>query len=474
MKHAVVISLAAFLSACTVGPDFKAPDAPATERYTVETDLLTADQHVTMGKQVQAEWWTLFASPQLDEVMARAMKENYSITAAREAMAQAEEAVKAEQGGLLPQARLDASAGRQKYGVAMFGSSNFSIPPFTYYEAGPAFSWDLDLFGGKRRSVERQQAMAEYQAHELGAAYVELTANVVTQALAIAAAQAEIDATQRIIEEDEKTLKLVKAAFEIGTETRVSILTTQSQLDNAQAELPALRQRQSVARHALSILAGQAPADWTPPEFALSQFALPSELPVSLPSELVRRRPDIRAAEANLHAASAAVGVATANLYPNIRLSASTMQEALTPGDLFKSVSNAWSLAAGLTAPLFSGGTLSAEKRAAEHAYQQALAQYKQTILTAFGQVADALTALDHDAAAIAAQQQALDTAKASLALSRKSYEAGNTGVLQIQDAQRQLAQAQLGLSRAISQRYMDTAGLFVALGGSPVSSQTN
>jgi NodT family efflux transporter outer membrane factor (OMF) lipoprotein len=225
-----------------------------------------------------------------------------------------------------------------------------------------------------------------------------------------------------------------------------------------------------VARHALSILTGKAPAEWSPPEFALADFTLPSELPVSLPSELVHRRPDIQAAEAQLHAASAAIGVATANLYPNLTLSATVTQQALTPGALFDSISNAYSLAAGLTQPIFEGGKLSAERRAALDNYKAALAVYRQTTLTAFGNVADRLQALSNDADRLHAEQAAADTAAQSLDLARRSYEAGNSGILDVIDAQRRNAQAQLGLARATAQRLMDTAELFLALGGSPVA----
>lgn len=476
MKQLISYSflLTMLLSACTVGPDYKTPDAPATKAYTAEDEVLPAQQHAILGKQIETEWWSLFSSEDLNGLIAQAIEKNYTLAAARESMAHAEEMVKAENGTLLPQANFDTTAGRQKYGVALFGPSNFSIPPFTYYEAGPSLSWDLDLFGKKRRSVEEQQALARYQAHQLDATYVTLTGNITAQAINYAGARAEIAATETIIAEDEKTLKLVQAAFDAGSETKVNILTAQSQLDNDRALLPPLKQRMSIARHALSILAGEAPADWAPPEFALDDFTLPEELPLTLPSELVRKRPDIRAAEANLHVASAAIGVAEASLYPDITLSANTLQEALNPAGLFKSVNNAWALAAGVSTPLFSGGTLSAEKRAAEHGYQQALAQYRQTILNSFGDVADALTALAHDEEAITAQKRAVGTATSSLSLARKSYQAGNTGLLVTQDAQRQLAQAKLGLIRARSQRYLDTANLFVALGGSPLDSKRN
>ena len=225
-----------------------------------------------------------------------------------------------------------------------------------------------------------------------------------------------------------------------------------------------------MARHALAILAGKAPAEWSPPEFALSDFTLPGELPVSLPSELVHRRADIQAAEAQLHAASAAIGVATANLYPNLNLTATVTQQALTPGELFNSISNAYALAANLTQPIFNGGQLNAERRAAIDNYKAALAVYRQTILTAFGDVADRLQALSNDADRLHAQAAAADTASQSLDLARKSYEAGNSGILDVIDAERRNAQARLGLARATAQRLMDTAELYLALGGSPVS----
>ncbi len=466
----LIICLAALLSACTVvGPDFKSPDAPAAKAYTPESEVLTTAQRISVGKQLEMDWWRLFSSNQLNDLVKQALDDNYSITAAQETLAQAEEAVKAENGGLMPQVTLGGTAGRQKYGVALFGPSNFKIPPFNYYEVGPQVSWSPDFFGGTQRGVERQKALAEYQSHQLDAAYVTLTGNVVAEALEIAAAKAEINAVEKIVAEDKKTLNLVQAAFNAGAETKVDILTVRSQLENNQALLPPLKQRISIARHALAVLVGKPPGNWAPPEFTLDSLILPKELPVAMPSELAHKRPDILAAEANLHAASAAVGVATANLYPKITISASTLQEALIPGRLFEGANNAWSLAGGITAPVLNGGTLSAEKRGAEHAYQAALAQYQETVLHAFGQVADALTALTHDAELSAAQQKAYDTTHTSLTLARKSYQSGETSLLQVEEAERQLAQAQLGLIRAQIQLYQDTAALFVALGGSPI-----
>jgi NodT family efflux transporter outer membrane factor (OMF) lipoprotein len=225
-----------------------------------------------------------------------------------------------------------------------------------------------------------------------------------------------------------------------------------------------------VATHALSILVGKAPADWQPPDFTFKNVHLPPELPLRLPSELVHERPDIMAAESQLHAASAAIGVATANLYPSITLSANVTQQALSPGNLFNPASNAWALAAGLTAPIFSGGTLQAEKRGAEDAYQAALANYQQTVLQSFGQVADVLKAIEHDDAEIKAQRHALDTARSALKLARTSYKDGNSGILQVLDAERQYNEAQLAMTRVQAQQYQDTALLFLALGGGSLS----
>lgn len=459
------------VSGCMVGPDFHRPDTSSPLHYSEQDDNVSSSaQHIAMGKQLQQQWWTLFASPALNSVIEQAIAHNNTISAAKQTLAQANEYVKAERGGLLPQVSLGATAGRQKYGAALFGPANFSIPPFTYYELGPSFSWSPDLAGGKKRRIEYQQALADYQKQQLDAAYLNLTAQVVQQALTIAATQSTIDLNGKLLATDEKNLQLVQLAFKAGANTRPDVLAAQAQLDADRTRLPALQQQLSVARHALAILVGATPADWLAPSFKLNDFKLPQELPVSLPSQLVHQRPDILAAEANLHAASAAIGVATANLYPQINLSANLLQEALTPSGLFNSVSTAWSLAAGLTAPVYNGGTLTAEKRAAEHGYQAALAQYRQTILQSFADVADTLQGLQHGQQQLDSLQQATDTVQAALDMARKSYQLGNTGVLPVQDATRQLYRVQLDLLDAQNQRLVNTAQLFVSLGGSPVS----
>ena len=460
------------LCACSSGPDFKTPASPGTEAYTSKNDAVPMQQHIALGKQIETEWWTLFASASLNDLIRQAVENNYDLVSAKETLAQAEEAVKAQKGSLLPQASLGAAVGRQAYGVALFGPSNFNIPPFSYYEIGPSVSWTPDFFGGGKRAVERQQALANYQTHQIAATYITLTGNTITAALEAAAANAEIAAAGQIIAEDRKTLALVQESYAAGAATKVDITSAQSQLFADQSMLPPLEQRLSVSRHALSILVGKAPADWTAPSLDFYSFTLPQQLPVSLPSELVKRRPDILAAEANLHAASAAIGVATANLYPQITLTANMMQEALTPAGIFSSAATAWSLAAGVTAPIFNGGQLSAEKRGAEHAYQSSLAQYQQTILSAFVQVADALTSLAHDDDEVAIMNNAVNAATTTLDMARTSYLAGAAGLLQVQDAQRAWSKTQLEIIRTQHQRYLDCVRLFVALGGSPMAAE--
>ncbi|HEY4274476.1 MAG TPA: efflux transporter outer membrane subunit [Rhizomicrobium sp.] len=471
MKHTLPLLSALLLSACTLGPDFQVPAPPPVTTYAGKSDAAApADQRVLLGQRIAGDWWSAFQSPSLDTIIRQAMSDNQDVEAVRNRMSEAEEHVNAAEGALLPQVALGGTAGYQKYGRSLFGPLNFTVPPFAYYSVGPTVSFPLDLFGGERRKVEQQKALLEYQGFQLDAAYQSLTAHVAAEAMALASAQAQIETLNHIIADDARNVALVQSAMDAGSGTRVQLVTAQSQLAEDRALLPDLNQQRAVARHALSILVGKAPAEWSPPDFALADFTLPSELPVSLPSELVRRRPDIRAAEAQLHAASAQIGIATANLYPNLNLTANVTQQALVPGELFNSINNAYALAANLTQPIFSGGRLSAERRAAVDNYKASLAVYRQTILTAFGDIADRLQAISNGADRVHALQEAADTASLSLDLARRSYEAGNSGILDVIDSERRNAQAQLGLARAKAQRLMDTVQLYLALGGSPVT----
>ena len=473
MNRAWLLSLPCALSlgACTVGPDFALPETHAAQTYAAPEDApLPKDQHLALGSKIEGDWWAQFRSPMLNSVITLAIADNQDIAAAKARVAAAQEGVNAAEGALMPQVSLGATAGRQKYGVTLFGPLDIKIPPFTYYTVGPSVSFPLDLFGGGRRAVEEKAAYGEYQGCELEAAYLSLSANVVAQSLAVATARAQIVALRGIVDDDQRNVDLVQTAVDAGSAPRMQLLSAQSQLATDRTLLPDLQQQESTARHALAILVGKAPADWTPPDFSLDDFTLPAEVPASLPSELVHRRPDIRAAEAQLHAASAAIGVATANLYPKIDLGGMLTQQALTPGNLFNGAATAWSLAASLTQPVFDGGQLSAERRAAIDGYQGALASYRQVILISFGEVANRLQALAKDADRLDAQSGAAQAATAARDLARRSYAAGNSGILDVIDAERHAAEAQLGLAQARAQRFLDTAGLYLALGGTPTS----
>jgi NodT family efflux transporter outer membrane factor (OMF) lipoprotein len=464
----------ALLAGCASGPTFTRPEPPPADRYTEQplqieaAAMAGADnaQHVELGAPLGPDWWKRFGSAALDDIVDRALAGNRTLVAAAATLAQAQELAAAQAGTLAPQIGLTAGVGRQKYGEEFLGNLQ-KPPPFTYFAVGPTVSYTLDYTGGTARSVEQQRAFADYQRQQLDAARLAVAGNAVLQSLRIASLRAQIDTAGTILEQDRENLKLVHVAFDAGSVSRVDIVSAESQLASDTTLLPPLRQELSVAEHALALVLGKPPANAALPTLDLAGLTLPRELPVSLPSELARRRPDILAAEAQLHAATAAVGVADANLYPHLTLSASTGQQSAALAHLFEPASAVWSLAAGLAAPLFDGGTLRAEQRAAAAALRASAANYQQTVLVAFGQVADSLQALDHGAEQLQAQSRAEAAARDNLDLTRKSYHEGNIGVLQVLDAERLYQQARLGVVRAEAQRYSDTAQLFLALGGS-------
>lgn len=483
---AAAIAAAALLGGCTVGPNFHRPAAPTTAAYRPPGESSPLDaaaaaaerrapaaspyaQRVLLGAPAASDWWALFESRPLDELVRRALADNRNLIAAKATLAQAGELVAAQTGRLYPQIGLQAGAGREKYGKEFLGSLVSSVPPFTYEAFGANVSYTLDYDGATARSIEEQKALRQYERSQLAAAQLTLTGDVASEAVVVAATRAEIRAAAELLAEDRGNLRLVRTAFANGSVSRLDVLTARSQLASDQTLLPPLYQQLDMARHALAVLLGQPPADWTQPDLELADLRLPRRLPVSVPSQLVRRRPDILAAEAQLHAATAAVGVATANLYPQITLTATLGQQALTPGNLFDTSATAWSLIAGLTQPLFDGGTLRAERRAALDALHASAARYQQVVLDSFSQVANLLDALDHDAQLVAAQSYARATSQASLDLARQSYRAGNSGLLQVLDAQRERQRAQLGFLQAQSHQYLDTIQLLLAVGGAPL-----
>jgi NodT family efflux transporter outer membrane factor (OMF) lipoprotein len=476
-RAAAALLAGLLMAGCVAGPDFEPPAVPPAERYTAErlraetmpAAAASADpvQHLALGQEVEGRWWSLFRSDAIGRVVSDALTHNRSLAASTATLAEARDLAAAANGGRYPQVGLTAGVGRQKYGKEFLGGL-VNLPPFTYYAIGPAISYALDTSGGIARTVEQRNALAEVARQQLDAAYLEVTGEAVMQTLTIAAVRAQIATAETVLDQDRRNLTLVETAFAEGSVPRADVVSARSQLAADTTLLPPLRQALARSRHALSVVLGRTPADALPADLELADITLPRELPVSLPSELAHRRPDILAAEARLHAATSAVGIAAANLYPKIQLTASASLQSLTPGALFEGASGAWSLIAGVTQPLFDGGTLRAEKRAAADAMRASAATYQQTVLQAFAQVADLLEALDHDAEQLDAQREAQDAARANLDLARASYAAGNAGVLQVLDAERLFQQGQLGYVRALAQRYLDTVQLFLALGGAP------
>ncbi len=464
------------LAACTVGPDFHRPDPPRTNAYTETVGSSGAEssgqavdpaltQQVALGESLTLEWWRLFQSDELDAVVKQALEGNRTLEAARATLLQAEDLAAARAGDRLPHLDMTAGTGRQKYGAQFLGTFP-KPPPFTYFALGPTVSYTLDYTGGIARSVEQQYAFAEYRRQQLNAAYLMVTGNAVMHSLRIALLEREIATVDAILDEDRQNRRLVQVAFEAGSVSRVDTVSAENQLAGDATLLPPLRQELSVERHALAVVMGQFPADAARVDLDLAKLTLPLRVPVSLPSELVHRRPDILASEAQLHAATAAVGVATSNLYPHLGLTATDSLQSTSLRQLFEGSSNAYGAAASFMAPIFDAGALRAQKRAAVQALRSSAASYQQTVLAAFAQVADSLEALEHNAQQLDAQAHAEAAARENLDLTRKSYNEGNVGVLQVLDAERSYQNARLGYVRAQAQRYMDTVQLFLALGG--------
>lgn len=467
-------TLAIFAAGCTQGPDFTPPPAPVETGYTAEpmpaetaATANAAAQHFQPGADITADWWQLYRSADLDQIVKAAIEGSPNLTQARATLRQAHEVMNEAAGALLPQVNANAGISYNKLSLIQFGQAQ-GFPSFPLYTIGAAVTYDTDIFGAERRTVEAEAAREEADHHELAAAYLTLTGNAVGTAVTLAATREEMRAVDDIIEADQRNLNLLDQSVRggrLGAESP-EYLSAVAQLDNDRNLQPPLRLQLDQSAHALAVLAGRPPAGFTPPAFDFANLKLPTELPVSLPSALVEQRPDILAASADLHAASAEIGVAAAHLLPNVNLSAEFSYNATSPDKLFSPVGILNDVAGQITAPIFHGGTLEAQKRAAEAAYDAADAQYRQAVLAALQQVADVLRALDHDAVLARGEEQAVAAARRSLNSAQRSLGAGAASYTQVLDATRQYQQARIGYVRALARRYQDTAQLFVAMGG--------
>ncbi|VWX54468.1 efflux transporter outer membrane subunit [Novosphingobium sp. 9U] len=454
-------------SACTtVGPDFERPTPPPQAGYGAPENAALA-----MGTGPGAEWWKTFANPQLDALVAQALAGNHSLAASRATLERARERIAAVRGRSLPQVDASARAERERINLSAFGFSGLpgteiENPTFNLFTLGGGVSYDLDLFGRNRRALEQVGADAEAQARATQAAQLVIAGRVVAQVLALAALNDKLATERALLAEDDRNVTLTRARQDAGAGTLVEVLTAQSQLAGDRADVPALEQDIAEGRAMLAVLLGISPAELGATDFALAQFALPATIPVALPSELVHKRPDILEAEARLHAATAEIGIATAALYPDLTLGASLTQSAARPGNLTSSNFNAFDVFAGLTAPIFHGGTLKAEKRGAEAGARAAAGDYRQVVTEAFGQVAGLLSALGTNDRELTERRSAAAIAERSLYLSRRSFQVGNSGVLQVLDASRASQRAQLSLVDARARQYQNVARLLVATAG--------
>jgi NodT family efflux transporter outer membrane factor (OMF) lipoprotein len=460
------------LSGCAVGPNFHPLAAPAAQGYTPEPlSSRTASAHVIggasqtlrSGEDIPGQWWTLFHSAQLNRLIEQALKANPSLQAAQAALCEADENVGAQEGYLYPSVVGGVSGLRERRLRYVRGVPGGIGSPYTLMNVGVNVSYNFDVFGGIGRQVEADQAQADYQRYLLEATYLALTANVVTAAVQDASLRRQIAATLELIKDEHEQLAVVRNQFELGGASEADVLAQQTALAQAEAMLPPLKKQLEIERDLLRLLTGHFPDQDVSTDFNLSSLDLPQDLPLSLPSQLVEQRPDVRESEALLHQASAEIGVATANMLPQFTISGflGTFAGAgMNPGAL------AFSLLTGVAQPIFEGGTLLHRRRAAIAAYDQALAQYRYTVLVAFQNVADSLRALQSDADYVRTEAAAERSASESYRVAREQYQAGYIAYPSLLAAQYAYEQALLTLVQAEASRYADTAALFQALGG--------
>ena len=463
------------LAGCAVGPNFKRPTAPAVSGYTghaLATTVATPNvsggeaQRFSPGGDIAADWWTLFHSQPLNDLINLALTNNPDLKSAQAALTVAHENLLAQRGVYYPGASASFSASRQKQSDLISPTPNASIFQYNLFTPQVSVSYSPDVFGLNRRTVESVKAQEQGIRFQMIATYATLTANVVVTAIQAAAVRAQIDATHQLVDINSNMLEILRYQYAKGYAGRLEVVAQESQLAQICATMPPLLKQAAQLRDQLAVLAGRFPNQSPMEEFELSKLRLPVAIPVSLPSQLVAQRPDVRQAEANLHAASAQIGIATANRLPNITFTADAGSTALSLDKLFSSGAGFWGLGAAATAPLFQGGQLLHQERAAKAAYVQAAEQYRSTVLRAFQNVADTLAALEQDAAGLQTAATAADDARETLDLSQRQWHDGYIGYLALLTAEQAYRQAQINLVQAQASRYADTAALLQALGG--------
>jgi len=471
----IVAAAMLFIAGCAVGPDFRRPAAPAVGDYTAHPLATTVTstnvaggeaQRFAKGSDMVGDWWTLFHSKSLNELIELSLTNNPDLQAAQAALAVARENVLAQRGVYYPGVAAGFSASRQKQAGTLAPVPNSNTFQYDLFTPQVSVSYSPDVFGLNRRTVESVNAQEQGVRFQMIAAYSTLTANVVVTAIQAAAVQAQIDATRQLVELNSNMVEILRYQYTKGYAGRLDVVAQESQLAQVNATLPPLVKQGEQLRDLLAVLAGRFPNQSLADNFELASLQLPEEIPVSLPSQLVAQRPDVLQAEANLHAASAQIGIAIANRLPNITLTADAGSTALSFDKLFSSGTGFWGLGVAAAAPLFQGGTLLHQERAAKAAYIQAAEQYRSTVLSAFQNVADTLTALQQDAEGLKAAANAADDAQETLDLSQRQWHDGYISYLALLSAEQAYQQTRINLVQAQASRYADTAALFQALGG--------
>jgi NodT family efflux transporter outer membrane factor (OMF) lipoprotein len=471
----IVTSALLLTAGCVVGPKFKKPAAPDVGGYT-PTPITTTNttpnvtggeaQHLVDGKDIPGEWWDLFHSQALDDLIERALKANPDLKAAQAALRVARENVLAQRGFYYPSVTGGFTVTRARTAEDLSPALNANIQNYSLYTPQVSVAYVPDVFGLNRRTVESLEAQAQQARFALIATHITLSSNVAAGAIQEASLRGQMKATDELITINTEMLKIIREQYQKGYASELDVAAQESQLAQILATMPPMMKQLAQQRDALAVLAGGFPQKDFSEKFELSSLQLPQELPLSLPSKLVEQRPDVRQAEENLHAASALIGVAIANRIPTITLSADAGSSPDAISKMFSGGNGFWDLTAGITQPIFDAGTLKHRERAAQAAYTQASEQYRSTVLTAFQNVADTLHALYQDADTLKADAAAKDAAGVTLELAKKQYQSGYAGYLALLSAEQAYQQAVINLVQAQANRYADTAALFQALGG--------
>ena len=465
----------AALAGCAVGPDFRIPAAPAISGVaahpissTVATPGVVAGdpQRFTEGADLAGDWWTLFHSRPLNDLIDQALAGNHDLKAAQAALTVAKENVLAQRGVYFPSVALGYTATRQRQSGSIAPTPSNNAFEYSLYTPQVSVSYALDVFGLNRRNTESVKAQEQAARFQLIAAHVTLSANVAAAAIQLGSLQAQVDATRQLVEINTHSLQILRYQFAKGYASRLDVAAQEAQLAQVTAALPPLARQLAQQRDLLAALTGRFPSQMDGVSIDLAGLQLPTDLPVSLPSVLVAQRPDVRQAEANLHAASAQIGVAVANRLPNIALTANAGGSALSMNQLFHSGTGFWAIGAAVTAPVFQGGALLHQERAARAAYVEAAEQYRSTVITAFQNVADTLAALEQDAAGVNAAAAAEQAARLTLEISQRQQHDGYASYLSLLTAEQAYQQTRIALVQAQASRFADTAALFQALGG--------